>query len=216
MKCWYKNVCKEECTSGCVRYNSMKCLFEKSGLPENKWNPIKVIAYDKDLDKFKQLAEIKSNIVRFVDSGKNLYIWSNICGNGKTSWAIKMIHSYFDKRWSIAGFECKAYFVHVPTLLTRAKSFNSKDFLSDEERNYILNADLVVWDDIASTKLSEFDHQTLLTLIDYRIRCDKSNIYTGNCDNKECYEYLGGRLFSRVWQSSERIELEEFDKRGEA
>ena len=212
--CLYKDVCTNECTSGCVRYNSMKALLDKSGLPTHLQKEKTLIAYEEDIPSFQRLAEIKSEIMNFVVLAKNLYIYSDTCGNGKTSWSIKLMLAYFDKVWSQCGFDCKGYFIHTPTLLTRLKSFDTDFSLSDEERNRLLNANLVIWDDIASTKLSEFDHTMLLTYLDQRINKGLSNIFTGNCGEDDCYTNLGGRLHSRVWTMSERIELREFDKRG--
>ena len=47
-----------------------------------------------DLQAFTDLSIIKNNIVSFAKNGNNIYIYSKIPGNGKTSWAIKLIQSY--------------------------------------------------------------------------------------------------------------------------
>jgi DNA replication protein DnaC len=87
----------------------------------------------------------------------------------------------------------------------------------DEEfdciKSELPNVDLVIWDDIASTDLSSYDHSQLLTYIDQRVLSEKSNIFTGNLDNPEITKALGIRLASRVWNSSTRIELKGRDKR---
>ena len=41
-------------------------------------------------------------------------------------------------------------------------------------------ADLVIWDDIAATKLGDFDQANLLTYIDQRKLQGLSKIFTGN------------------------------------
>ena len=73
--------------------------------------------------------------------------------------------------------------------------------------------DVVVWDDIASTHLSNYDHSQLITFIDQRALNQKSNIYTGNLKQAGIEKALGARLASRVWNASERIELQGRDKR---
>ena len=76
--------------------------------------------------------------------------------------------------------------------------------------------DLVVWDDIASTKLSDYDIQQLLTIIDQRIADGLSNIYNGNLTSHEAVaNALGDRLASRIWNTSTLVEFKGKDRREE-
>ena len=81
-------------------------------------------------------------------------------------------------------------------------------------KQQLTEVDLVVWDDIAAGKLTDFDHSNLLTYIDQRKLNGKSNIYTGNLDETELIEGLGNRLKSRVWNDSTVVELYGIDRRG--
>lgn len=212
--CWYKDVCRNDCNS-CLRYKSMLSMCQKSGLPESMWIPKTLTTNEEDLLTFKKLATIKSSMVDFVKNGRNIYIFSDICGNGKSSWAIKLLLSYFDDIWHTSGFNCKGIFLHTPTFLTQYKNNISKQSKEFEElRDNILKCDVVIWDDIASTKLSDYDYNVLLTYIDQRMLSNKSNIFTGNCDEDKCEEYLGQRLKSRIFSSDFIFELKEQDKRG--
>ena len=87
-ECWYKSVCQEPCTNSCIRYLEMKELMDTSNIPKVKQMPQVLTAPKCDKEAFIRLAGIKSNIVEFVECGENLYIASDITGNGKTSWAI--------------------------------------------------------------------------------------------------------------------------------
>jgi len=210
-KCWYKDVCKRAdfgC-SNCIRYLEMSYLVENSGIPENQQKPISLRCDAVDKKAFENLFEIKNDILRFVENGNNLYITSENTGNGKTSWARKILLKYFDCVWAGNGFCVRGYFAHVPTLLNILKDFKT-------DRTWLqtcLYSDLVVWDDIASTKLSDYDATQLLSIIDSRINQGKSNIYTGNITTKkELEEVLGARLASRIW-SSVIIELKGKDRR---
>ena len=78
----------------------------------------------------------------------------------------------------------------------------------------LTDIDLVIWDDIASVKLSDFDHTNLLTYIDTRKLNGKANIYTGNLYEDELIDALGNRLKSRVWNDSIIVELKGSDMRG--
>ena len=77
-----------------------------------------------------------------------------------------------------------------------------------------MQADLVVWDDIATKSATVFEAEHLLSYIDTRINDNKSNIYTSNLDANEIQEKLGPRLYSRIVNYSTEIELNGKDKRG--
>lgn len=212
-KCWYKSVCSTECSDSCIRYLEMLSLLEQSNIPESKWFPDSLSPDDCDYDAFCDLADIKDDIATFVENGKNLYLYSDKTGNGKTSWAIKLMLKYFDTKWAGNGFKCRGLFVHVPTLLTRLKNFENPDMAIESWKSLLPTVDLVIWDDIASTNLSNYDHSQLITYIDQRTLNKKSNIYTGNLKQLGIEKSLGARLASRVWNASQRIELLGGDKR---
>ena len=212
-KCWYKEVCSQECTSSCLRYTEMKYLMDNSGIPSSRQYP-KPLNGGSDYDAFCYLADIKNDIVNFVKNGENLYICSNNTGNGKTSWAIKLMLKYFDEVWAGNGFRTRGMFVHVPTLLNQLKNFDSP--LPQEYKENLVKADLIIWDDIASVPISNYDNSQLLSYIDQRALNDKSNIYTGNITNIDDLEKtVGSRLASRVWNSSEIVKFVGLDRRGE-
>ena len=82
---------------------------------------------------------------------------------------------------------------------------NSQEFI---RLNKILrDTDLVVWDDIASSTLTNADHVNLSSIIDPRILKGKSNIFTGNLLSEELREAVGNRLHNRIWDSSEVIKF---------
>ena len=209
-KCWYKNVCQESCEN-CIRYAEMKYLLDHSGIPEKRQYPIELIA-GSDYREYLKLADIKSDIENFVNDGEQLYICSKETGNGKTSWAIKLMLKYFDCIWAGNGFRQRAMFIHVPTFLTKLKDFTNP--LLSVYKEMITKVDLVVWDDIASTKLSDYDVQQLLIFVDGRIVDTKANIFTGNIVSlSELTTSLGARLASRIWNRSEVIEFKGKDRR---
>ena len=200
-ECWYKDICKLDCHN-CVRYRTMTDLLVRSGLPKAMWKKRSLVPTNED-DKrvFKKLKSIQQKIDEYVKNGYNFFISSVESGTGKTSWAIKFLISYFDKIWTIAGVDTVGMFIHVPTLLTQLKNFSSP--LPSEYIDDIKNCDLVIWDDIATTPLTDFEYSQLLILIDARINNGKSNIYTSNIVGKEeLMKVLGARLASRVYNTS--------------
>lgn len=217
-KCLYKDVCSktktDNCSISCVRYLQISRLIELSNLPELYKTPIRIHSEcaKNDIDSFKFLSQIKKDIINFVNSGRNLYICSKYCGNAKTSWATKLMLKYFDMTWQ-NSYDCtRGLYVHVPTLLSDLKNFNNMP----EYISRIKEADIVIWDDLATkiNRLSEYEHEQLLIFIDNRVANKKSNIYTSNMTSDvELSSNVGSRLTSRIYNSSEIVELVSSDYR---
>ena len=150
-----------------------------------------------------------------LDSKSELYLTNDCIVTHNTSWAIKILQEYFNQVWYGNRYRCRGLFVFVPTFLNDIKRnmYNrSKEF--DDFENRIIKADLVIWDDIGSTRLSEFDHSQLLSYINQRDLDLKANIYTSNLDYNELLNNLGSRLMSRIWNKSIRVRLVGMDMRG--
>lgn len=208
--CWYSHVCpqvRDGCEVTCLKYLEMKHLMDESGIPKAKQIPSKLIPEsDEDFKSFTKLQAIKDDIVNFVNSGKSLYICSEYVGNGKTSWALKLMLRYFDQIWAGNGFKTRGLFVHVPTLLLKIKDFQNP--LSEEFKSNLMNCDLIVWDDIATSTISNYDYSNLLMYIDSRMMMGKANIYTSNIVSVEdLQEKLSAKLADRIWTLSQVITL---------
>jgi len=180
--------------------------MDNSNIPKVKQMPQSLTAPKCDIEAYRTLADIKSDIVDFVECGSNLYIASDRTGNGKTSWAIKIMLKYFDSIWAGNGFRPRALFIHVPTFLLKCKDFNNKDEKFEEIKNLLPDIDLVVWDDIASTDVSAYDYSQLLMYIDNRLLNGLSNIFTGNyADRCRLEKRVGMKLASRIWSDTTEV-----------
>lgn len=106
-------------------------------------------------------------------------------------------------------------FISVPHFLLELKANISQksDYIQSIEKD-ILDCDLVVWDDIGNKNGTEFEVSHLLSVLDTRINKGKSNIYTSNLSKEELHNVLGDRLYSRIYNYSQVIELVGMDKRG--
>jgi DNA replication protein DnaC len=168
-----------------------------------------------DVKEFKILASYAADIESIVASGKNIYIHSPYCGNGKTSWALRMVEAYFNKIWSSSELQCRALFISVPQFLIALKSniTDKSDYVQYIKDN-VAAADIVIWDDIATKDSTAFEAENLLALIDNRINNGKTNIFTSNLTDDEVHKALGDRLASRICNLSYNIELHGSDKRG--
>lgn len=210
--CWYKKVCQNKCDSACIRYNEMKYLIDNSGIPKAKQYPIALKSCDEDYEAFTTLANIKNNIYEYVLQGNNLYIASEYTGNGKTSWAIKILLKYFDEVWAGNGLRVRGLFVHVPTLLLQLKNFNNP--ISNEYKQNLLDADLIVWDEIATGTLTNYDYSNLIMFMENRLLTEKSNIFTSNCtDVQDLENIMGNKLSSRIWNTSDVLIFKGRDRR---
>ena len=216
--CPYKRNCNgRDCGKDfCMRKYRLDCLYDNSNLeaPQRVHKVLNVDEDGTDYHEFVQLANIEKEIVSFVESGQNLFIHSYGCGNGKTSWAVRMLQAYFGKIWSRSTFSCQGLFISVPRYLIELKNniSNKSDYVTFINK-YVLDADIVVWDDIATKVGTEFELNNLLNLINMRMDKGKTNIFTSNLGARELTTSLGERLTSRIVNRSVDIELHGADKR---
>lgn len=212
--CWYVDTCTEDCAN-CIEYAELKWQMDNSGLFPAQQKPITLfINKNNEIDRnaYKELADIRKHIVDFVNAHRNLYIAGQNTGNGKTSWAIKMLQTYFHFVAHGNYENLRGMFVSVTDILLKLKDFNNP--LPASYRHNLETVDLVVFDDIAVTGISQFDYTQLFNIINNRIAAEKSNIFTSNIvDYKELEKILGSRLASRIYTASELIELKGRDNR---
>ena len=167
-----------------------------------------------DADNFEYLSQIEKNILGFVGQGGNLYISSPITGNGKTSWALRLVQAYFNEIWLKCPLECKALFINVPRYLLALKdNISEKSEYVQHIKENVLNADIVIWDEVGTKGLTQFEHENILNIINARIDAGKANIYTSNLNDEDLHDAVGDRLYSRIALMSDNVVLEGADKR---
>ena len=200
----------------CIKLFKLNYLYEESLLSDKQrtFTPLFIDIDGTDKEEFRRLKEIERDIENFVKCGRNLYIHSSTCGNGKTEWSIRMIQSYFNSIWHKCDLNCKALFINVPRFLLALKdSLSTPSEYINHIKKHILEVDVVVWDELGIKNATQFEHENLLNLINTRIDFNKSNIYTSNLTPQELQERLGDRLYSRIVNLSEDIEFHGRDKR---
>ena len=217
-KCYlYDNCNRKDCDKDfCLRKYKMDSLYSAAMMTESQKQHIvlKVDQDNTDLEQFKQLAGIEQNILKFITEGRNLYLHSATPGNGKSSWSIRLAEAYFNKIWARSNSRCRVLFISVPRFLLALKDdITTKNAYVAYIKENVLEADLVIWDDIAAKMGSEFELTHLLNIIDNRLALGKSNIYTSNLNKQQLYVALGERLTSRIANMSTDIELFGADKR---
>lgn len=218
IKCYLASQCNQkDCNKDfCLRKYKMDSLYSAALMTDSQKQHV-VLRVDQDntdLEQFKQLAAIEQDIVKFIAEGKNLYLHSANCGNGKSSWSFRLVEAYFNRIWARTDTRCRVLFISVPRFLLALKdNITTKSSYVEYIKENVLEADLVIWDDIAAKMGSEFELTHLLNIIDNRLALGKSNIYTSNLNRQQLYAALGERLTSRIANMSIDIELFGSDKR---
>ena len=217
--CWYKEVCPlcntEDCSPSCIKYHKMDYLATMALLTKKQQHPKKLYVEQIDAVAYTRLNEIKKNIKQFVTDEKNLLIYSKNVGNGKSSWAIKILMNYFNQIWASTDFVCRGLFINIPRFLNSLKeSIKESSEYIEHIRNNIISADIVIWDELGIKDLTQYEHDYLFSYINARLDEGKSNIFTSNMSTDELATILGARLHSRIVNNSECIELKGIDKRG--
>ena len=193
----------------------MSFLIHGATLEGNQRSSIALYPSSVDYDAFVHLSNIKKNIKGFVESGKNLLIHSKNTGNGKTSWSIKLLLSWFDCVWPYTDFECRGLFISMPKFIQAMKeNMSSPNEYYAYVHDNIVKADLVVWDEINYKDWTPFEQEYMLSVLEQRLAIGKSNIYTTNYDLPSVEKKLGSRLSSRIIGCSDVVEFFGSDKRG--
>lgn len=210
--CLYKNVCpdfnQEPCRPHCVNYVVTKFLLDNSGIPKHRQRKQELITPDCDKNAYNILERTRRNVLEFVEKGSNLYIHSNERQNGKTSWAINILLKYFAEIMWTRQFIVRGVFVSVPRFLQQWKdNMGNTDTDFQKLKESLRTADLVVWDDIAVSKISQYSSEVLYTFLSERMLNGKSNIYTGIMGSEQLKSDLGYNLASLMLSNLYPIKL---------
>ena len=191
-------------------------LFELSGLPKKYFEPQHLVKREVDAECWDWLEDVRNNIVEEVQRGLNIVITSTIVGNGKTSWAVRLLQRYLAETALDGRMVEKGMFVVSAQLLTEFGDYNyfqtMKEFLERFEK--LKTCDLLVIDEIGGGSLTKASYPYLYDLVNYRVDKNLSTIYTTNYTDEEVINLLGQRLYSRIYDTSVVLEFEASNVRG--
>jgi DNA replication protein DnaC len=209
--------CNPQDNQFCIKLFKLDYLYNESLLTptQREYVALRIDADGTDREAFVYLKGIENDIENFVKNGGSLYLFSNTCGNGKTAWSIRLLQAYLNSIWHKCDLSCKVLFINVPRFLLSLKdNISSKNDYVEHIKANVMNADIVVWDEVATKSVTQFEHEHLLSLINGRIESGKSQIFTSNVHPDNLREIVGDRLHSRVVNLSTVIEFKGADKRG--
>lgn len=217
MRCYAEHYCKKdrsECSEVCGGYRVLRALYSLSRIPERYKYNIPLVPEPKDLPAFDKLNEFMKTIISHVEAGDGLYIWGDT-GNGKTSWACKIMGYYFRKIAFNSGLENEGLYIYLPTFLENIRVYyDDKDPEFKDIFNMVMRCKLLIIDDIGAERMSEWVNERLLSFITERVNNKLSTIYTSNLSPDELRYRSGGRLASRVLGYSTEIHISGADRRG--
>ena len=198
--------------------NLEKLYLKNSNIPKRYLEEIKLVPAKVDRQAYLDLNDIRTNAKEFVDSGDSLVICSTSVGNGKTTWATKIMKSYIS---SVSNYSFKkstpALYINVASFLSEKKqAISDKTLLSHimDLESKLLTSKLVVFDDLCVRgDTSQYDLSQLYYWIDYRSSNKLSCIYTTNLLPAQLENALDARLYSRVVNYSRIITFEDGDHR---
>ena len=184
MRCYAEDYCKKpktECSELCGGYRVLRALYSLSKIPVSYQYTITLTPQQRDLEAFKALTEFKEAVVKKVEAGDNLYIWGKNTGNGKTSWACKIMGHYFRKIAFSSGLENEGLYIYLPTFLNKLRdSFDDKTPEFEKELQMVESCNLLIVDDIGSERLTEWVRERIISIIHTRVSNGLSTIYTSN------------------------------------
>lgn len=218
-RCQAEKYCKgfpDRCHEYCIGYVQLHNIYKLSGIPKKYQYdlPLTCERDDRDRDAFVFLRDFQNDIEDHIKEGHGLFIHSATKGNGKTSWACKIMNEHFKKVAIENNLRCRGLFINVPDFLDKLREDMDKDDdeLSEEMRETqycIRTADLVIWDDIGTENPTKWVRQTLYKFINFREANNKSQIFTSNVPLLDLVreEYLGERVVNRIAGQCKVVEI---------
>lgn len=140
-------------------------------------------------------------------------------GSGKTVLAIQYLLKIYQQHY-MAGLDFSYKFISVPNLLFEIKDCYKKDYVGETEKELLdrySDYDLLILDDFAVEKSSDWSYQILYLIINNRYEGLKQTFFTSNLNLNQLAERFGDdRITSRISSMCKIIKLTSKDRRPKA
>jgi DNA replication protein DnaC len=133
-----------------------------------------------------------------MNSKKNMLIMIGNPGTGKTYFCSGFINDTWGKYESIRYWPEKKLFERLRQTIDQKGDY-------EKELEYMIDDELVIFDDIGSSGLTEWRKEILFNAIDLRYSSMKPTIITSNLTRKEIRENLHDRFCDRLFASENTI-----------
>lgn len=207
-KCAVEQREREEAERKRIEFQERIKHMRRAGFPDEE---MKNWTFDKDDRANEQITSIAlkyvENFETMRSSGKGLLLYGTV-GTGKTFAAACIANALIDK-----GFPC---------LVTNfARLINTISGMYDDKQNYIDNLsrfDLLIIDDLASERDTEYMNEIVFNIIDSRYRAGLPVIITTNLtaeELKRSADIRKQRIYSRLFEMCIPVEVKGVDRRRE-
>lgn len=191
-------------------------LLVESGVPKKYLVPQNLVLRKADDLAWQWLEDYRSNVVKNVNEGRNVVITSSTVGNGKTSWAIRLLQRYIAETALDGLLDVKGVFCVSSSMLEIFGDFGYFE-TSIEFFNYLnrlKTCRLLVIDEVGSGRVTQVSYNHFYDLINYRVDNNLCTIYTTNYSDEKIQDVLGKRLYSRIYDTSTVVEFTASNVRG--
>lgn len=191
-------------------------LLVESGVPKKYLVPQNLVHRKADDLAWQWLEDYRSNVVENVNEGRNVVITSSTVGNGKTSWAIRLLQRYIAETALDGLLDVKGVFCVSSSMLEIFGDFGYFE-TSIEFFNYLnrlKTCRLLVIDEVGSGRITQVSYNHFYDLINYRVDNSLCTIYTTNYSDEKIQDVLGKRLYSRIYDTSTVVEFAASNVRG--
>ncbi len=199
-------------------------MWSRSNVPKAQWKVHNLTPDPEDVEAYDRLNHIKEYVWSFFyQHHHHLIICGKNLGCGKTSWALKIMGSYFSQCSddfdgidvdSLDRVVDKGVFLPTVSFLADLKQFGSNE-KSRQLYERVKKSELVIFDDVAAVPMSKYDYNILYALADTRIFAGLPCIFTTNAVSEdELAKELGPRIAARIWRPSTIIEIKGKGYRG--
>lgn len=193
----------EKCS--CYRKLEAEFLYDYSNirdlLERNNFGTLSYEYYVGDeLTAFQQAVTTCKNYINNFNSDYRNLLFLGEVGVGKTFLSSCVAKELIDKGCSVIFFSATQLFQTISNILY------DKETLSDFMQT-IYTADLLIIDDLGTEMTNDFVRSYLLSIVSERALRRKSMIYSSNKSLNDIIERYSDRVFSRLYEDCEIIEL---------
>lgn len=193
----------EKCN--CYRQIEAQFLYDYSNirdlLERNNFETMSDEYYlDDELEAFEKAVTTCKNYIKNFNSDYRNLLFIGEVGVGKTFLSSCVAKELIDKGCSVVFFSATQLFQTISNVLY------DKETLSDF-MNTIYSVDLLIIDDLGTEMTNDFVRSYLLSIVSERALRRKSMIYSSNKSLNDLIERYSDRVFSRMYEDCEIIEL---------